>query len=108
MKVRVSVLAAGAVAVAIAAGGASAKSPAPAASAAAGSCTASIAMEGPFTAPLAPLGLEQWPFAELAVATANKKYGMNVTITQDDTQLTPSIATTKTQSIISSSAVAAI
>jgi branched-chain amino acid transport system substrate-binding protein len=72
------------------------------------SCSASIAIEGPFTGPVAQLGLEQLHFAQLAVATDNKTLGTNVTLSQDDTQLTPSIATQKTQAIIASSAVAAV
>jgi branched-chain amino acid transport system substrate-binding protein len=72
------------------------------------SCKASIAIEGPFTGPVAQLGLEQLHFAQLAVATDNKANGTNITLSQDDTQLTPSIATTKTQAIISSSAVASL
>jgi branched-chain amino acid transport system substrate-binding protein len=75
---------------------------------AAGSCTTSIAIEGPFTGPVAQVGLEQLHFAELAVANDNKANGTNVTLNQDDTQLTPSIAVTKTNAIIASSAVAAV
>jgi branched-chain amino acid transport system substrate-binding protein len=75
---------------------------------AAASCTASIAIEGPFTGPVAQLGLEQLHFAQLAVATDNKAYKEHVTLNQNDTQITPSIATTKTQAIISSNAVAVI
>jgi branched-chain amino acid transport system substrate-binding protein len=71
-------------------------------------CSATIAIEGPFTGPVAQLGLEQLHFAQLAVATDNKANGTSVKLAQDDTQLTPSIATTKTQSIISSSAVASV
>jgi branched-chain amino acid transport system substrate-binding protein len=71
-------------------------------------CAASIAIEGPFTGPVAQLGLEQLHFAQLAVATYNKDNGTDVTLAQDDTQLTPSIAVTKTQSIIASPAVASI
>jgi branched-chain amino acid transport system substrate-binding protein len=73
-----------------------------------GKCATSIAIEGPFTGPVAQLGLEQLHFAQLAVATDNKANGTNVTLNQNDTQLTPSIATTKTQAIISSSAVASL
>jgi branched-chain amino acid transport system substrate-binding protein len=73
-----------------------------------GKCVASIAIEGPFTGPVAQLGLEQLHFAELAVATDNAANKSDVTLAQDDTQLTPSIATTKTQAIIASSAVAAV
>ena len=79
-----------------------------AASSSGGKCATSIAIEGPFTGPVAQLGLEQLHFAQLAVATDNKANGTNVTLAQDDTQLTPSIATTKTQAIIGSSAVAAL
>jgi branched-chain amino acid transport system substrate-binding protein len=75
---------------------------------AAASCSANIAIEGPFTGPVAQLGLEQLHFAELAVANDNKSLHLSVKLAQDDTQLTPSIATTKTQAIISSNAVAVI
>jgi branched-chain amino acid transport system substrate-binding protein len=73
-----------------------------------GKCTTSIAVEGPFTGPVAQVGLEQLHFAQLAVANDNKANATNVTLNQDDTQLTPSIATTKTQAIIASPAVAVI
>jgi branched-chain amino acid transport system substrate-binding protein len=71
-------------------------------------CNASIAIEGPFTGPVAEVGLEQLHFAQLAVANDNKSLGIHVTMAQDDTQLTPSIATTKTQSIIATPAVAVV
>jgi branched-chain amino acid transport system substrate-binding protein len=74
----------------------------------ASACTANIAIEGPFTGPVAFLGLEQLSMAKLAVAQDNAKYGLNVTLAQDDTQLTPSLAVTKTAAIIASNAVAAI
>ena len=73
-----------------------------------GKCTTSIAIEGPFTGPVAQVGLEQLHFAQLAVADYNKANGTNVTLDQDDTQLTPSIATTKTQAIIASPAVGVV
>ena len=79
-----------------------------AAKGASGSCKASIAIEGPFTGPVAQLGLYQLHFAQLAVANDNAADHSNITLAQDDTQLTPSIATTKTQSIISSPAVATV
>jgi branched-chain amino acid transport system substrate-binding protein len=72
------------------------------------SCKATIAIEGPFTGPVAQVGLEQLHFAQLAVADDNKANGTDVTLAQDDTQLTPSLATQKTQSIIATPAVAAI
>jgi branched-chain amino acid transport system substrate-binding protein len=71
-------------------------------------CDASIAVEGPFTGPVAQVGLEQLHFAQLAVANDNAANHTNVTLAQDDTQLTPSIAVSKTQSIIASPAVAVI
>ena len=72
------------------------------------SCKATLAIEGPFTGPVAQVGLEQLHFAQLAVATDNKANGTSVNLVQDDTQLTPSLATQKTQSILSSGAVATI
>ncbi len=72
------------------------------------SCKTSIAIEGPFTGPVAQVGLEQLHFAQLAVANDNKANGTDVTLNQDDTQLTPSIATTKTEAIIASPAVAVV
>jgi branched-chain amino acid transport system substrate-binding protein len=79
-----------------------------AAATSAGACKTSIAVEGPLTGPVAQVGLEQLHFAQLAVANDNKANGTDVTLNQDDTQLTPSIATTKTQAIIASPAVAVI
>ncbi|HWF74749.1 MAG TPA: branched-chain amino acid ABC transporter substrate-binding protein [Solirubrobacteraceae bacterium] len=72
------------------------------------SCTASIAIEGPFTGPVAQVGLEQLHFAQLAVANDNAANKTNVTLNQDDTQLTPSLAVTKTEAIIASPAVAVV
>jgi branched-chain amino acid transport system substrate-binding protein len=72
------------------------------------SCTANIAIEGPFTGPVAALGLEQYHFAQLAVANDNAANHTNVTLAQDDTQLTPSIAVAKTEAIVASNAVASI
>jgi branched-chain amino acid transport system substrate-binding protein len=75
---------------------------------AAASCKASIAIEAPLTGQVAQLGLEQLAGAKAAIAVDNKALHTNVTLAQDDTQLTPSIAVTKTQSIISSNAVAVV
>ncbi len=77
-------------------------------SASTGSCKASIAIEGPFTGPVASLGLEQLHFAQLAVANDNAANHTDVTLAQDDTQLTPSIAVQKTEAIVASPAVASI
>ena len=71
-------------------------------------CSASLAIEGPFTGPVAEVGLEQLHFAQAAVKIDNATLGTNIKLAQDDTQLTPSMATQKTQAIISSDAVAAI
>jgi branched-chain amino acid transport system substrate-binding protein len=93
---------------ATAASGGSSSSSSSSSSASTKPCNASIAVEGPFTGPVAQVGLEQLHFAQLAVANDNKSLGIHVTMAQDDTQLTPSIATTKTESIIATSAVAVI
>ncbi len=77
-------------------------------SASSGSCKASIAIEGPFTGPVASLGLEQLHFAQLAVANDNTANHTDVTLAQDDTQLTPSVAVQKTEAIVASPAVASI
>ncbi len=71
-------------------------------------CKASIAIEAPLTGPVAQLGQYQLHFAQLAVANDNAANHTDVTLAQDDTQLTPSIAVSKTQSIIASPAVAAV
>jgi branched-chain amino acid transport system substrate-binding protein len=71
-------------------------------------CNASIAIEAPLTGPVAQLGLEQLAGAKAAVAADNKADGVHVTLGQDDTQLTPSIAVTKTAAIVSSNAVAVV
>jgi branched-chain amino acid transport system substrate-binding protein len=120
MKVRVTLVAAALTALVAAGCGSSSSSSsssgASSSAAAAGSssgsssksCKAAIAIEGPFTGPVAQVGLEQLHFAQLAVQMDNKANGTDVTMAQDDTQLTPSLATQKTQAIISSSAVAAV
>lgn len=78
------------------------------ATSAAAKCKASIAMEAPFTGPVAQLGLQQFAGAKAAVVNDNKSLGINVTIGQDDTQLVAAQAVTKTAAIISSSAVAVV
>ena len=72
------------------------------------SCTTSIAIEGPLTGPVSQLGLEQLHFAELAVANDNAANKTDVALNQDDTQLTPSIAVSKANAIVASSAVAVV
>jgi branched-chain amino acid transport system substrate-binding protein len=71
-------------------------------------CTASIALEGPLTGPVSQLGLEQLHFAQLAVANDNAANHTNVSLAQDDTQLTPSLAVSKGESIVASNAVAVV
>jgi branched-chain amino acid transport system substrate-binding protein len=89
--------------------GAASSSARPAAKAAAASCKTSIAVEAPFaTGPAIPQGLEQLHFAELAVAMDNKSLGIHVTLGQDDTGLSPALATTRTNAIIASGAVAIV
>lgn len=75
---------------------------------AAKNCKATIAIEAPLTGPVAQLGQEQLHFAQLAVANDNKSLGTDVTLAQDDAQLTPSVAVQKAQSIISSNAVGVV
>jgi branched-chain amino acid transport system substrate-binding protein len=118
MKVRLTLIAAALTALVAVGCGSSSKTSSSASSSAAAagssssasgkSCKATIAIEGPFTGPVAQVGLEQLHFAQLAVADDNKANGTNVNLVQDDTQLTPSLATQKTQSILSSSAVATV
>src|SRR5579864_7090130 len=72
------------------------------------SCTASVGFEGPITGPVAVLGEEQLAFAKLAAQDDNKANGTNITVVQGDTQLTPSIATTVTQQMISNSKIVAV
>jgi branched-chain amino acid transport system substrate-binding protein len=72
------------------------------------SCTASVGFEGPITGQVAVLGDEQLAFAKLAVADDNKANGTNISLVQGDTQLTPSIATTVTQQMVSNSKVVAV
>src|SRR5438105_10761901 len=72
------------------------------------SCTASLGIEAPLTGQVAVLGQEQLAFAKLAVSDDNKANGTNISLVQDDTQLTPSIATTVTQQMISNGKVVAV
>jgi len=60
-----------------------------------------IGILGPFTGPVASIGTEQLNWAKLAVEDFNKSTGWNVELVQGDTQLTPSIAVTAAQTLIS-------
>jgi branched-chain amino acid transport system substrate-binding protein len=72
------------------------------------SCQATIAIEAPITGPVAQLGGYQLAFAKLAVANDNAANHTDVTLAQDDTQLTPSLAVSKAQSIVASNAVGVV
>ena len=86
-----------------------ASSSAHSATAAKAACKASIAVEAPFaTGPAIQQGLEQLHFAQLAVANDNKSLGLKVTLGQNDTGLNPALATTRSQAIIASPAVAVV
>ena len=87
----------------------SAESAGSSAKAAKATCKGSIAIEAPFaTGPAIPQGLEQLHFAELAVAMFNKANGTSFTLGQDDTGLNPALATTRTNAIIASKALAVV
>ncbi len=60
-----------------------------------------IGILGPFTGPVASIGTEQLNWAKLAVEDFNEATGWNVELVEGDTQLTPSIAVTAAQSLIS-------
>jgi branched-chain amino acid transport system substrate-binding protein len=78
------------------------------ASTSSGKCTVSVGFEGPLTGMVAVLGQEQLAFAKLAVNADNAANGTHITLVQGDTQLTPSIATTVTQQMISNGKVVAV
>jgi branched-chain amino acid transport system substrate-binding protein len=71
-------------------------------------CAASIGVEAPITGKVAVLGDEQLAFAKLAVQNDNAANGTKIVLVQGDTQLTPSIATTVTQQMISNGKVVAV
>lgn len=71
-------------------------------------CSAAIGVEAPITGKVAVLGDEQLAFAKIAVQNDNSANGTNISIVQGDTQLTPSLATTVTQQMISNSKVVAV
>jgi branched-chain amino acid transport system substrate-binding protein len=71
-------------------------------------CAVSVGMEAPITGPVAVLGDEQLAFAKMAVENDNKANGTHITLVQGDTQLTPSLATTVTQQMISNGKVVAV
>lgn len=76
--------------------------------ASASGCTASVGIEAPITGQVAVLGDEQLAFAKMAVQNDNKANGTNISLVQGDTQLTPSLATTVTQQMVSNPKVLAV
>jgi branched-chain amino acid transport system substrate-binding protein len=105
MKGRVIIAAAALGALAVAGCG---KSSGTSGSSAPKSCVATIGFEGPITGPVAVLGTEQLHFAELAVSMDNAANKTKIKITQGDTQLQPSQATTVTQQFTSNSKILAV
>jgi branched-chain amino acid transport system substrate-binding protein len=75
---------------------------------AAKTCSASIAIEAPTTGPAPALGQEQYHFAQFAVAHFNSVLHLHVSAALSDTELTPSVAHTKTEAVIASHAVASV
>ena len=112
MKVRITIAAIGLTALVAAGCGSSSSTTTSSGTAASAStsnkCSVSVGVEAPITGPVAVLGDEQLAFAKLAVQDDNKANGTNITLVQGDTQLTPSIATTVTQQMISNSKVVAV
>ena len=71
-------------------------------------CVAAVGVEGPFTGPASPVGLEQLHFAELSLAMDNAANGTKITLVQGDTQLNPAQATTVTQQFTSNSSIVGV
>jgi branched-chain amino acid transport system substrate-binding protein len=67
-----------------------------------------IGMEGPFTGPAASIGDDQLHWAEFFVTQWNKTHPVKLSIVQGDTQLTPSIASTVSQSFASNSSIVGV
>ena len=71
-------------------------------------CIAAVGIEGPFTGPASPVGLEQLHFAQLSMAMDNAANGTKITLVQGDTQLNPAQATTVTQQFTSNSSIVGV
>ena len=71
-------------------------------------CIATIGIEGPFTGPASPVGLEQLHFAQLALAMDNTANKTKITLVQGDTQLNPAQATTVTQQFTANSSIVGV
>jgi branched-chain amino acid transport system substrate-binding protein len=64
-----------------------------------------LGMEGPFTGPVASIGDDQLHWAEFFASEWNKTHPVKISIVQGDTQLTPSLASTVSQSFASNSSI---
>jgi branched-chain amino acid transport system substrate-binding protein len=67
-----------------------------------------IGMEGPFTGPVASIGDDQLHWAEFFATQWNKTHPIKINIVQGDTQLTPSLASTVSQSFASNSSIVGV
>ena len=67
-----------------------------------------IGMEGPFTGPVASIGDDQLHWAEFFASEWNKTHAVKINIVQGDTQLTPSLASTVSQSFASNSSIVGV
>jgi len=67
-----------------------------------------IGMEGPFTGPVASIGDDQLHWAEFFATQWNKTHPVKINIVQGDTQLTPSLASTVSQSFASNSSIVGV
>jgi branched-chain amino acid transport system substrate-binding protein len=67
-----------------------------------------IGMEGPFTGPVASIGDDQLHWAEFFATEWNKTHTVKINIVQGDTQLTPALASTVSQSFASNSSIVGV
>jgi branched-chain amino acid transport system substrate-binding protein len=67
-----------------------------------------LGMEGPFTGPVASIGDDQLHWAEFFATQWNKTHPIKINIVQGDTQLTPSLASTVSQSFASNSSIVGV
>jgi branched-chain amino acid transport system substrate-binding protein len=64
-----------------------------------------IGIEGPFTGPVASIGDDQLHWAEFFASEWNKTHALKINVVQGDTQLTPALASTVSQSFASNSSI---
>jgi branched-chain amino acid transport system substrate-binding protein len=67
-----------------------------------------LGMEGPFTGAVASIGDDQLHWAEFFATQWNKTHPVKINIVQGDTQLTPSLASTVSQSFASNSSIVGV